>query len=125
MNRRVNCGFPQGLNSVREKRVASPRDSRICSTHPLLPCRAFISRRYAAGVLVVLAPPLASENVTTLLQGVNLEAKGAQGFAHNFFFTDRNDGGAVGGEIFFSDRVDVSGRRSRHFLPGNADLIGL
>src|SRR5579864_406116 len=36
--------------------MSSLRDSRICSTHLVLPCRAFTFRRYAAGVLVVLAP---------------------------------------------------------------------
>jgi len=53
----------QALRSEAEEcaweRVSSLRDSPICSTHPVLPCRAFTCRRFAARGLEVLAPPRA------------------------------------------------------------------
>src|SRR5580700_4270084 len=54
-----DCAFPGGLKSVREN-TCRPYGTRVfVPLHPPLPCRAFISRRCAAGVLAVLASPLA------------------------------------------------------------------
>jgi hypothetical protein len=50
---------PQGLKSVRENACRPYGTRAFVPLHPALPCRAFISRRVAAGVLVVLAPPVA------------------------------------------------------------------
>jgi len=50
--------FPQELRIVRENGFR-PYGTRVfVPLHPALPCRAFISRRCAAAVLVVLAWPL-------------------------------------------------------------------
>jgi hypothetical protein len=48
-----------GVQSVRENAWRPFGTRAYVPLHPALPCRAFISRRYAAGVLVVLVPPLA------------------------------------------------------------------
>jgi hypothetical protein len=47
-----------GLKSGVRTRVVPNGTRAFVPFHPALPCRAFISRRYAAGVLVMLAPPL-------------------------------------------------------------------
>jgi hypothetical protein len=60
-------GAARGV-SVRARVVL--RDSRICSIfQPALPCRAFTYRRFAAGVLVVLAPPLALNGSSHAVSG--------------------------------------------------------
>src|SRR6266576_4627109 len=48
------CGL-RGLKSVRENPCRPYGTRAFVPLHPALPCRAVISRRYAAGVLVVLA----------------------------------------------------------------------
>ena len=60
-------GAARGV-SVRARAVL--RDSRICSIfQPALPCRAFTYRRFAAGILVVLAPPLALNGSSHAVSG--------------------------------------------------------
>ena len=53
----TKTSLQRGSKSVRENACRPTRAFGLL--HPALPCRAFTSRRYAAGVLVVLAPPLA------------------------------------------------------------------
>ncbi|HWJ46498.1 MAG TPA: hypothetical protein VNS62_02520, partial [Candidatus Udaeobacter sp.] len=48
-----------GLKSVRENWCRPYGTRAFVPLHPALPCRAFTCRRYAAGVSVVLVPPLA------------------------------------------------------------------
>ena len=48
-----------GYPSVRENWCRPYGTRAFVPLHPALPCRAFTYRRYAAGVSVVLVPPLA------------------------------------------------------------------
>jgi hypothetical protein len=62
-----------------------PTGWHICSTHPALPCRAFTYRRFAAGVLVVWAPPLAfkdSSQLSVLLLTRPLKLAGGHSFTY-------------------------------------------
>ena len=45
--------------------MTSLRDSRICSTHPALPCRAFTCRRYAAEFALIVLYILSHKIVFT------------------------------------------------------------
>ena len=51
-----------------------------------------------------------------LLHRVNLKPKRTEGFADDSFFTYRDDGRAVSGEIFPRDSVNVGGGECRYFL---------
>lgn len=52
LDRASNPTSPQGLKCVRENPCRPYGARGFVALHPALPCPAFISRRYAAGVLV-------------------------------------------------------------------------